>query len=118
MLLRLPSGALIIDTPGLRELQLWGTADDVEGIFPEIEAASTGCRFKDCSHESEPGCAVRAGVADGSIDERRFGSFEKLRREVAYLERKEDRVLQQEEHRRWKQIHKELRQWSKVRGKE
>lgn len=118
MLLRLPGGALVIDTPGLRELQLWGSEDDVEGVFPEIEVAAAGCRFADCAHESEPGCAVRAAVATGTIDERRFASFEKLRREVAYLERKEDRMLQQEEHRRWKQIHKELRQWGKVRGKE
>lgn len=108
-LFRLPSGALVIDTPGLREIQLWAEADTVDSAFPDVEAYAASCRFRDCSHETEPGCAVRGAVADGLLSEERVASWRKLRREVAYLERRGDPVAQAAERARWKAISKEIR---------
>lgn len=85
----LPTGGLVIDTPGLRELQLWANPDDLGTAFPDIEALATGCRFTDCTHTVEPGCAVLAAVEAGSLDEKRLASYQKLRRELAYLERRQ-----------------------------
>jgi ribosome biogenesis GTPase len=84
----LPAGGLLIDTPGLRELQLWEGADGLEETFVDIETIAVGCRFTDCRHESEPGCAVRVAVAAGQLDPARLASFQKLRREVAQFERR------------------------------
>jgi ribosome biogenesis GTPase len=77
-LFRLPSGVLVIDTPGMREIQLWCESDGVESSFPEIEEAARGCRFRDCAHSSEPGCAVEKAVRDGVIDPARLESWRKL----------------------------------------
>jgi ribosome biogenesis GTPase len=76
-----PSGALVIDTPGMRELQLWGVEDGVENTFPDIQELSTRCRFSDCGHGNEPGCAVRAALADGTLDHSRYLSYRKLKEE-------------------------------------
>lgn len=84
----LPGGGMIIDTPGMRELQLWSDENSIGDSFSEIEKIASECRFKDCSHESEPGCAVQRALADGELDEARFNSFLKLRKEVAYLDRR------------------------------
>jgi ribosome biogenesis GTPase len=84
-LVRLPSGACLIDTPGIRELGLWLDAGAVEAVFPEIEAAADGCRFGDCRHEGEPGCAVAQAAARGEIDPARLASFQRLRREAENL---------------------------------
>jgi ribosome biogenesis GTPase len=86
----LPSGGCLIDTPGVRELGLWLTEDAVGMAFPEIEDAAEGCRFRDCRHESEPGCAVRAAVDTGEIDQRRLDSYHRLRREAEHLDRRLD----------------------------
>ncbi|HEY0711794.1 MAG TPA: ribosome small subunit-dependent GTPase A, partial [Polyangia bacterium] len=79
----LPGGALAIDTPGLRELQLWEAEEGVGATFSDIEELATGCRFRDCRHAGEPGCAVQAALAAGSLAASRFASFEKLHRELA-----------------------------------
>jgi len=106
----LPSGALMIDSPGLRELQLWEpAAAALEGSFPEIARLAAACRFRDCSHVSEPGCAILAALADGSLEEGRWASFRKLGREQAYAARRVDPRLAQEERERWKRIHVGLR---------
>lgn len=84
----LPSGGLLIDTPGLRELQLWDGAEGLEETFADVEAIATGCRFTDCAHESEPGCAVRAAAAAGQIDPARLTSFQKLQLEVKQFGRR------------------------------
>lgn len=82
-LVRLPGGGFVIDTPGLRGFGLWDIdPDEVKFGFREVVAASPSCKFADCGHESEPGCAVRAAVEAGEIDEERFESFKKLREEV------------------------------------
>ncbi len=89
-LFRIPSGALLLDTPGIRELRVWELGDGLEQAFPEIEELSRACRFGDCRHESEPGCAVLEAAASGRIDAERLTSFRKLRAEAAYQARKND----------------------------
>jgi ribosome biogenesis GTPase len=89
-LVRLPGGALLIDTPGLRELQLWVGDEGLDRTFEEIDRLAARCRFPDCGHEREPGCAVRAAVEAGLIDRRRWESYLKLRREMRFLELKKD----------------------------
>ncbi len=80
-LLMTPSGALVIDTPGMRELQLWGVEDGVENAFAEIKALAARCRFTNCGHTNEPGCAVRAALASGELPQARFASYAKLKAE-------------------------------------
>jgi ribosome biogenesis GTPase len=89
-LIVLPGGGLLIDTPGLRELQLWDTGDGLGAAFDDIEALAPSCRFRDCRHDAEPGCAVKAAVADGRLEERRLESYLELRREQAALAGKQD----------------------------
>lgn len=89
-LVTLPGGGCIIDTPGIRELGLWLDRESVTAVFPEIEDAAQRCRFNDCRHDSEPGCAVREAVADGTIDARRLDSFLRLQREAENLELRRD----------------------------
>ena len=74
---------MLLDTPGMRELQLADTAQGVAATFAEITALAEHCRFSDCQHDSEPGCAVRAGLEEGLIDERRLSNYQKLLREQA-----------------------------------
>lgn len=81
---RLPSGAWLVDTPGMRELQLADAREGVDGVFADIVELASECRFSDCRHETEPGCAVRAAVAAGQLDEDRLDRFRKLRREDAF----------------------------------
>lgn len=89
-LVLLPSGALILDTPGMRELGLWDAEAGVAATFGDIEALAEACRFSDCQHTNEPGCAVRAALEDGNLDEDRLQSWRKLQRELAHEVRKED----------------------------
>jgi ribosome biogenesis GTPase len=89
-LVRLSGGALLVDTPGLRELGLWADDDGLDRTFEEIDRLAARCRFPDCAHESEPGCAVRAAVEAGDLDVRRWESYLKLRRELRFLEIKKD----------------------------
>lgn len=116
-LLRLASGALLIDTPGMREIQLWDAGEGLSGAFADVEEHAAGCRFRDCGHEEEPGCAVRAAVEAGALPAERLESFRALRAELARLERKQDVHARQEEARRWKTIHKSLRAHPKYRNK-
>jgi ribosome biogenesis GTPase / thiamine phosphate phosphatase len=89
-LLRLSCGALVIDTPGLRELALWDAADGVQQTFADVDDLARECRFRDCRHESEPGCAVRAAVAAGTLDQARLENRRKLEREQEFVRRKMD----------------------------
>jgi ribosome biogenesis GTPase len=88
-LVRLPSGGLIVDTPGLREIQLWDAGDGFAGAFADIDALASRCRFRDCGHVSEPGCAVTGAMAIGALDPGRLRSLRKLQRELDHLERKQ-----------------------------
>jgi len=110
-LLVLPGGGMIIDTPGMRELQLWGDGDGVGQVFADIEALAPSCRYRDCAHEAEPGCAVRAAVDAGALAPGRLASFHKLQRELRHLEFRVDGRAALEEKRRWKSIHKLAKQF-------
>ena len=103
-----PGGGLLLDTPGLRVLQLW-EEDGLGGAFSDVEELAVRCRFSDCWHETEPGCAVREAVSSGVLDAGRLESFGKLARELAYLERKGDKRAEAEERRRWRAMTKEAR---------
>ena len=115
MLLALPGGGALIDTPGLRELALWAGQPALDEAFADIAAWAAGCHFRDCTHSAEPGCAVAAGLADGSIDTARWASYLKLQGEIRYLERTSDRGAAAEEKRRWKSIHRAMRHHPKYR---
>jgi ribosome biogenesis GTPase len=109
-LILLPGGALLLDTPGLRELQLWSDGAGLEAAFGDVHGLSGACRFTDCRHGAEPGCAVRAAVGEGRLDPARLDSFRKLQAELRALEIREDPLKRREERSRWKAIHKSLRQ--------
>jgi ribosome biogenesis GTPase / thiamine phosphate phosphatase len=100
-----PQGWLLIDTPGLRELQLWGGPESVELAFDDIAALAAHCRFRDCRHQDEPGCAVAAA----GIDPARLANYFKLNRELAHLDRKLDQRASQAEKRRIKRTHRAMR---------
>ena len=89
-LIPLPGGGVLLDTPGIRGLELWAGADGVDASFNDIDELAEACRFADCQHDTEPGCAVRAAVEDGTIPARRFESYQKLRREQRAFEIRHD----------------------------
>jgi ribosome biogenesis GTPase len=101
-LIVLPGGGLLIDTPGLRELQLWDTGDGLGAAFDDIEALAPRCRFRDCRHDMGPGCAVKAAVAEGRLDARRLESYLDLRREQSVLAGKQDERALQDQKRQGK----------------
>jgi len=117
-LLRLSSGALVLDTPGMRELGLTGADDGLTAAFEDIDALAAQCRFHDCRHNGEPGCAIRAALETGALTETRWRGFQKLQRELAFAARKEDRSLRAAAHKRWVTIAKAQRAGKKLRGKE
>jgi ribosome biogenesis GTPase / thiamine phosphate phosphatase len=104
-LVELPGGALLIDTPGMRELQPWAGEDAVDAAFSDVAELAAGCRFADCAHEGEPGCAVAAAVESGALDPDRLEHYRRLLREAAYEERRHDKAAAAEHKRKWKQIH-------------
>lgn len=108
-LLPLPSGALLIDTPGMRELQLWTTSEGLEATFADIEALAADCRFRDCQHQGEPGCAVEAAMGAGDLERDRLHSYHKLQREQQRLDQRQDTRASLNSKRRWKTIHKSMR---------
>jgi ribosome biogenesis GTPase len=109
-LFALPGGALLIDTPGLRELQLWGASEGVEHTFSDIEELAGQCKYGDCGHTSEPGCAVQAAIAEGCLDADRVESQRKLQREQAFLVRKVDVEARQHDKERVKVLHRGVKQ--------
>jgi ribosome biogenesis GTPase / thiamine phosphate phosphatase len=116
-LVLLPGGGILIDTPGMRELQLWETGDAVAGAFADIDALAEGCRFRDCRHASEPGCAVVAAVAGGTLSPLRLESFRKLQDEQAYQATQQDERARLELKRLGKIGAKALRSRLKDKGK-
>jgi ribosome biogenesis GTPase / thiamine phosphate phosphatase len=110
MLLPLPGGAWLIDTPGMRELGLAACDENaLDSVFPEIDRMAQRCRYADCAHQSEPGCAIQAALASGALPAERWQSFLKLRAEMRYQARATDQRAALEEKRRWKVIHKAMR---------
>lgn len=112
-LVPLPGGGLVLDTPGMRELVIWADDDALEATFVDVDALASGCRFSDCSHHAEPGCAVLAAVESGELDEDRLESWRKLQRELAHLARKQDARLAAEERKRWARMTREGRSRSR-----
>jgi len=117
-LLILPGGALVIDTPGLRELQLWEATEGVAETFADVDVLAAKCRFGNCRHEDEPGCAVQAALAAGTLDRARLESRKKLEREQGFLLRKMDPEAKKEEKHRVKLQEREVRQKYRHREKE
>jgi len=113
-LVPLPGGALLLDTPGMRELQLWGDDSGLESAFPEIASLAADCRFRDCRHESEPGCAVLAALEGGGIDPERLESWRKLQRELEWLAARQDARARAELEAKWKAISKSMKHHPKA----
>jgi ribosome biogenesis GTPase / thiamine phosphate phosphatase len=115
-LVPVPGGGVIIDTPGLRELQLWDADEGLDQAFVDVAELIAECRFSDCQHRTEPGCAIKAALADGSLPAERWESYQKLQRELARLERKLDPKLRSEQRKKWAAITKSHRHRRKVIG--
>ena len=114
-LLVLPGGALFVDTPGLRELQVW--EGDVDAAFIDIAELAGACRFSDCAHESEPDCAVREALDAGTLDPARWANYLKLQRELRALEARRGTRVHRELKRRWRQRARETKQARRYGGK-
>lgn len=113
----LPGGALLLDTPGLRELQVW--EGDVSSAFADIAELAARCRFNDCAHETEPGCAVQAALGSGELEAERYASYRKLERELRAIEARSSSRVRRELKRRWRQRAREARaerRYGKRRG--
>jgi ribosome biogenesis GTPase len=108
-LIPLPDGGAVLDTPGIRAVGLLDAAGGLDQTFADIAALEAACRFSDCAHNGEPGCAVRAALESGDLPARRYESWRKLQKEIAFEMRRRDARLAAEERARWKRIHKELR---------
>ncbi|MDD5701095.1 MAG: ribosome small subunit-dependent GTPase A [Dehalococcoidales bacterium] len=105
-LIPLSSGGIMIDTPGMREIQMWAGEDSLQGAFEDIEMLAEECRFADCSHNAEPGCAVKAAIFNGELDPARLESYRKLQNELKYLASRETQSTRLYEKQKWKQIAK------------
>jgi ribosome biogenesis GTPase len=114
-LIPLPCTGALIDTPGMRELQLWTGPESVDAVFDDVAAVAEGCRFRDCTHSGEPGCAVAAALDRGEVDSGRWASFRKLRAEAEWHESMADPLSALERKRKWKSIRKQARAISKSR---
>lgn len=108
-LMALPGGGLVIDTPGMRELQVWGDEEGLKQAFSDIEELAAGCRFRDCGHEHEPGCAVREAIERGTLDIKRAESYFKLRAEFTHLAARQVMKASALEKKRWKAVSKEVK---------
>jgi len=115
-LIQLPGGGLIIDTPGIREVQLWIADEGIDEAFDDVTSLFAHCRFSDCAHDREPGCAVHAAIADGTLSAERWDSYLKLQSELAHLERKLDKRMAAEERKKWKRIGQEGRERMRMKG--
>jgi ribosome biogenesis GTPase len=113
----LPDRGMLIDTPGMRELQLWDADEGLADTFGQIELLAQGCRFRDCRHDSEPGCAVRSAVGERELTAEQFENYLKLRREMVHLSTRQDALRRIQEKNRWKRIHKALREMNRNRDK-
>lgn len=112
-LIVLPNGALLIDTPGMREMQLWSSDQGVDDAFTEIVELAIACHFPDCSHTQEKGCAVLAAVKAGELSRERYDNYLKLNKEMAYLDRKQDRHVAIDSKRKDKEIHRAMKKFRK-----
>ncbi len=105
----LPDSGAVIDTPGMREIQLWTDEESLDDTFSDIHDLAVECRFRDCTHQAEPGCAVREALSDGTLDSDRFNNYLKLQKELRFLAARQDGKVRIERTERWKKIS----QWQK-----
>mgnify|MGYP001190771600 CR=1 FL=1 len=105
-LVMLPDGGAIIDTPGMRELQMAGDEASLDAAFEDVESLIESCRFNNCSHDSEPGCAVLSAIEEGELDPARYKSYQKLQRELAYVQRRQNESSDHEQRQRGKSLNK------------
>jgi len=108
-LIILPNGGLLMDTPGMREIQLWMGSEGLQETFGDVKTLAQLCQFRNCQHEKEPGCAVQQALLDGTLDAQRFRNYKKLQQELDYISRKQDQKAYLAEKEKWKKIHKALR---------
>jgi ribosome biogenesis GTPase len=113
-MIMLPDRGIIIDTPGMRELQLWADEESLYSSFSDIIQLAAECRFRNCTHQREPGCAVRAAVANKDLEEDRLESFFRQQSELSYLDRRKDQRANQIEQAKWKSIQKGVRSFNKL----
>ncbi|MFW3146774.1 MAG: ribosome small subunit-dependent GTPase A [Thermoplasmatota archaeon] len=111
----LPRGGMLIDNPGIRELQLWGEATDLDNAFPDIARLASNCRYRDCSHDTEPRCAVRKALEEGHISRERYNNYKKMKKELAVLQEKMDKGGESFQRERWKTIHKGIKSYYKYK---
>jgi ribosome biogenesis GTPase / thiamine phosphate phosphatase len=116
-LVLLPGGGLVLDTPGMRELQLWESAEGLGEAFTDVETLASRCRFSDCAHRREPGCAVRDAIGRGELPAERYASYEKLKRELHRLEIRLDKRARSEEARRRRASYREIKARTKASRK-
>jgi ribosome biogenesis GTPase / thiamine phosphate phosphatase len=116
-LILLPGGGMIIDTPGLREAQLWTGDEGLGNLFEDVERIAIGCRFNDCEHRSEPGCAIKAAIEQGALEPARLGSYRKLQRELRAVAARSVARLRSEERRKWKQIASDIKVRERLLGR-
>ena len=111
----LPGGALLIDNPGIREIQLWADERALEQSFDDVRQLAEECRYRDCVHGEEPDCAVRGAVASGELPAERLESFRDLQEELRYLHLRQDESAQRVEKQKWRAIHREMRKSGRPR---
>ncbi|HHI02105.1 MAG TPA: ribosome small subunit-dependent GTPase A [candidate division Zixibacteria bacterium] len=116
-LLILPDGGIVIDTPGIRELQIWTDEKGLEKTFGDIEQLAKECKFKDCSHETEPGCAIQKALKDGTLDKKRYQGYLKLQKELTHLKIRQDQKETRRVNREWdkkvRRYHKDMKELRK-----
>jgi ribosome biogenesis GTPase len=111
----IPGGGIIIDNPGIREIQLWGDSGSLDEVFSDIQELSEGCKFRDCNHLSEPKCAVKQAIKDGILDEKRYENYIKMRKELLYLQKKTELGSEAAEKVRWRGILKDAKKYKKYK---
>ena len=116
-LLILPNGGIVIDTPGMRELQAWSDDEGMEKTFGDIEELAKMCKFNDCSHQTEPGCAIQKALEDGTLDKKRYKGYLRLQKEMEHLKRRQDQKSTRQFNREWdkriKKYHKDMKELRK-----
>jgi len=112
-----PGGGVVIDTPGMRELQMWCDEDGLKQSFDDIEALARLCRFRNCRHATEPGCAVRKALDEGILDAERYGNFLKLQKELTFLARRQDYRARLADRAKWKKIIMDARKANTDKGR-
>jgi ribosome biogenesis GTPase len=115
-LIVLESGGLLIDTPGMRELQLWEAGEGITDNFSDIQEFAEQCQFNDCKHEREPNCAVKAALESGELNAARYENYKKMQKELEFIATQQDKRLELERKEKWKKIHKTMNRMKPKRG--